>query len=95
MGPRMSYEVPLQCKSFIALVALEESLPSVRLHVPLQRTRRSACVAALVTFERLFSCVLSHDVKLQLSSSNTRVLACRTPVWLFTRVSLLVRLQVA
>ena len=91
----MACEVPLLLEIFITSVALEWFFPSVLPYVFLQSVRSSASVVALVTCERLFSCVLSHDVKLQLSSSNTRVLACRTPVWLFTRVSLLVRLQVA
>ena len=93
MGPRMSSEVPLQCESFIALVALEESLPSVRLHVPLQITSCKASVVALVTFERLFSCVLPHHVNFQLRSCNARKIARCAPVGLFTRVRLLVGLQ--
>ena len=84
MGPRMSSEVPLQCESFIALVALEESLPSVRSQVSLQSVRSSASVVALFTFERLLSCVHPHHVNFQMSSSDARILAHCAPVWLFT-----------
>ena len=74
MGPRMSCEVPLQRESFITSVALEESLPSVRLRVLLQITRRSASIVALVTIERLLSGVLPH-VNFQSTSLYARIFA--------------------
>ena len=91
----MFYEILLLCVGFTAMVALERSLPRVRPHVPLQLTRSNAGVVALVTFERLLSCVLPHHVKFQITSLNARILACCASVWLFTRVRLLVDLQVA
>ena len=90
MGPRMSCEVPLQGKSFITSVALEESLLRVRLHVPLQMTRLSASIIALVTFEWFLSCVHPHHVNFQIARLNARILARCAPMWLFTRVSPLV-----
>ena len=60
---------------FITLVALEWSLPRVRPHVPLQSTRLIASIVALVTFERLLSCVLPHHVNFQSISFNARIIA--------------------
>ena len=91
----MLCERSLACVSLVALVALEWSLPSVLPHVLLQITRSSASVVAQVAFERLFSSVLSHYVNFQISRLNARKLACCASLWLFTRVSLLVPLQVA
>ena len=65
----MFYKIFLMFEGFAAMVALEWSLTRVRLHVPLQSIRSSASVVALVTFERLFSSVLSH-VNFQISSLN-------------------------
>ena len=79
--------------SFVALVALERLLPSVRYHVPLQSTRRSASVVALVTLFWLFSCMLPHHVIFQMTSLNAGKLAHCTSVRLFTRVSPFVILQ--
>ena len=90
----MLFEGSLVCVSLVALVALERSLPSVLPHVPLQITRISAGIVALVTFERLFSGVLSH-VNFQCTSCNARIPACCASVWLFTRVRLLMPLQIA
>ena len=81
-------------KSVIALVALEWSFPSVRPHVCLQMIRSSASVVALVAFERSLSCVHPHHVNFQIKRSNARIIAQCAPVWLFTRVRLLVILQV-
>ena len=64
-------------------------------HVPLQSICSSTGVAALVTFERFLSCVLSHHVKFQFCSFNARIIARCAPVWFFTRVPLLVYLQAA
>ena len=66
VGPGMSCEINFLLESFIALDALEWSLPSVRPHVLQQSTRSSASVVALVTFERLFSCMLHHRVNCEL-----------------------------
>ena len=58
----MACEVLLMFERFITRVALELFFPSVLPHVFLQITRRSASIVALVTFERLFTGVLSHNV---------------------------------
>ena len=91
----MLYKILLLFVGFAALVALEWSLPRVRPHVPLQSIRSNASVVALVTFERLLSCVLHHHMNFQLRSCNARKIARCAPVWLFTRVRLLVLLKVA
>ena len=70
MGPKMCCELLLPFESLITLVALEWSLSSVRLHVGLQITRRSASIVAQVTLERFFSGVLSHHVNFQINSLN-------------------------
>ena len=62
MGPKMSFEILLPFESLIALAALEWSLPRMFSHVLLQSTRGNASIVALVTFERLFSGVLPHNV---------------------------------
>ena len=81
--------------SFVALVALERLLPSVRYHVFLQITRRSASVVALVTLVWLFSCVLTHHANFQLTSCNAGILAHSASVRLFPRVGPFVGLQIA
>ena len=91
----MFCKISLFFVSLAALVALEWSLPSVPSHVFLQITRSSASIVALVTFERLFSCVHGHYVNFQSASSDARILATRASLWLFTRVHFLVSLQVA
>ena len=65
---RMACEAPLLFERFITAVALEWFLPSVLPHVVLQSARSSASVIALVTLERLFTSVLSHDVNFQICS---------------------------
>ena len=70
MNFEMYCKISFLLVSFAALVALEGSLPSVLPHVLLQITRSSASIVALVTFERLFSGVLSHYVNFQLNSLN-------------------------
>ena len=82
-------------ESYFALVALEWSFQGVFPHVFLQMTRSSASVVALVTFERLFSRVLSHCVKFQFCNCNAWILAACASVWLFAGVSPLVALQSA
>ena len=62
----MLFEISLVCVSLGAMVALEWSLPGVLPHVPLQITSCSVSVVALVTFERLFSCMLYHCVNCEL-----------------------------
>ena len=89
----MAREAPLLFERFITLVALEWFFPSVLPHVFLQLIRSSASVVALVTFERLLSCVLPHHVNFQFPSSNARIIARCAPVRLFARVRLLVPLQ--
>ena len=61
VGPGMSCEINFLLQSFIALDALECSLPGVRPHVYMQIMRYSGGVAAQVTFVRLFlrmQCIL-------------------------------------
>ena len=89
---RMPCEAIFPFESFIALVANEWSLHGMRLYVALQMTSCSASVVALVTFERLLSCVHPHHVNFQITRSNARILARCTPMWLFTSVSLVVPL---
>ena len=79
-------EIVLLCISFVALVALERLLLSVRSHVFLQVTRRGASVVALVTFVWLFSCVVPHHVIFQLICLNAGKLAHCASVRLFPRV---------
>ena len=66
MNFEMIYKISLLLVSFAALIALEWSLPRVRLHMLLQTTRSRASVVALVTFERLLSCVFPHHVSFQI-----------------------------
>ena len=89
----MSCEAPLRFVSFLALVALEWSLHHVCSHVIVQIARLDESKTALVTFERLFSGVLLHHVIFQLTSCDARKLAYCASLWLFTRVHLLVHLQ--
>ena len=91
----MACEALLMFERFFTLLALEWSVPRMRSNVLLQMIRTSACVVALVTFERLLSCVLPHHVNFQMNSLNAGKIAQCAPVWLFTRVRLLVPLQVA
>ena len=91
----MACEASLLFERFITAVALEWFFPGVLPHVSLQSIRSSASIVALATFKRLFFRVLPHDVNFQIPSLNARVLACCASVWLFTRVRLLVPLQVA
>ena len=93
MNFEMSDKIFFMFVSLAALVALELSLPCVRLYMLLQI--RNASIVALITFERFFTGVLSHDVGFQITSLNARKLACCASVWLFSRVRLLVPLQVA
>ena len=94
----MHFDVLLQRSlvfvSFAAVVALEWSFPSVFPLVALQSIRSSTGVAALVTFEWLLSCVLSHHVKFQVTSSIARIIARCARVCFFTRVPLDVRFEV-
>ena len=76
----MACEAPLLFKRFITLVALEWLFSSVLLHVFLQMIRSSASIAALVTFERLFSFMLPHHVNFQITSFNARILACSSSI---------------
>ena len=71
----MIYKILLIFVSFAALVALEWSLPRVRPHVLLQITSCSANIGALVTFERLLSCVHPHHVFFQSASLNAGIIA--------------------
>ena len=94
ISPRMACEALLMFKRFIASVALERFLPSVLPRVLVQITRRGTSIVALVTFERLFSCVHPHQVFFQMGSCDARILARCATLWLFTRVSLVVLNQV-
>ena len=91
----MFCEIILLCVSFAAFVAPERLFPTVRPHVTLQMTRRSASVVALVTLEWLFSCMLPHHVNFQLLSSNAGKLAYCASVRFFPRVGSFVLLQSA
>ena len=73
MNRRNFWEVLFLFESFNPLVALEWSFPSVRSHVLLQMTGFGASVVALVTFERLFSCMLPHCVNFQISCCYARI----------------------
>ena len=75
MNFEMFCKISFLLVSFAALVALEWSLPRVRPHVPLQSIRNSASVVALVTFERLLSCVHTHNMSFQITSINARIIA--------------------
>ena len=79
----MSCEIAFLCECFAAFVALERPLPRVRPHVALQMTRLSKSGAALVTLERLLSCVVPHHVHFQFTSLNTGKLARCASVRLF------------
>ena len=62
VSSEMFCETSLVRVSFAAFVAPERLFSTVRPHVALQITRRSASVVALVTLEWFFSCMLPHDV---------------------------------
>ena len=79
----MLFESSLVCVSLVALIALEWSLPSVLPHVLLQITRSSESKVAQVTFKRLSSGVLSHNVIFQMTSCDARILAACASVWLY------------
>ena len=91
----MFCKILLTGKNLAALVAFEWSLTIVRPRVTLQITRLSGCVVALVTLERLLFCMLRHNVAFQVTSCDARILARFASLWLFTRVPLLVPLQLA
>ena len=91
----MFCEMRLRFVSFLALVALEWSRHHVRSHVISQIARVDGSKGALVTLERPFSCVLLLHVSFQSKSLNARILAQGASLGLFTRVRLLVSLQVA
>ena len=91
----MPCQIRIRFVSFLALVALEWSLHHVRSHVGFQMARLGGCIVALVTLERLLSCVHPHHVSFQMGSCDARILARCASLWLFTRVRLLVRLQAA
>ena len=57
-----------------AMVALEWSLPGVLPHVALQSIRSGASIVALITFERLLSCVLHHHVSFQTARLNAGII---------------------
>ena len=90
----MFCETLLLFERFITFVALEWLFPSVLLHVSLQIARRSTSIVALVTFERLFSGVLSPYVNFQCTSCNARILTRCASLWLFTRMRLFVLIHV-
>ena len=91
----MLCEPVLSCVSFATSVALERLQARVRHHVTTQLTRRSGSVVALVTLERLFSCVDPHYVHFQITSCNAGILASCASVRLFPRVGSFVILKIA
>ena len=95
MGPTMSCKAGFEFKNFISLVALEWSLNSVFHPVFSQITKLGASINALVTFEWLFSSVISYHVNFQVTMCNARIVACCASLWLFSGVRLLVPNQVA
>ena len=95
MYPGMSCQLALSFVSLAALTAFERLLPSVRLHMALQITRRSASEVALAALVWLFSCVLTHHVYFQIASLNAGILAHCASVRLFSRVGPFVLLQMA
>ena len=66
----MLFDIFLIFECLAALVALEWSLPSVFPHVFLQFRRLETSIVALVTLDRLFSCMLPHYVIFQLACCN-------------------------
>ena len=70
----MSCEALFPFESLIAMVELEGFLQSMLHHVPMQFTRSRVNVVALVAFERLFFCMLPHNMNFQLHSLNARKL---------------------
>ena len=95
VNSEMFCERAFSSESFAAVVALERLLSSVRHHVLLQMTRRSAIVVALVTLVWLFSCMLNHHVRFQISSCNAGILTHCAYMRLFTRVGPFVAFQIA
>ena len=91
----MLCEQVLLSVTFAAFVALQRLQPRVRHHVALQMARLSKSIIALITLERLFSCVHSHHVHFQLTNCNAGKLACCASVRLFPRVGPFVLLQIA
>ena len=70
----MACEALLMFERFITFVALEWLLPSVLPHVALQSIRSGASIVALITFERLLSCVLHHHVSFQTARLNAGII---------------------
>ena len=70
MNIEMLFKISLIFVGLAALVTIEWFLPSVLPHVPLQRRRLSASVAALVTLERLFYGVFCQHVTFQMARLN-------------------------
>ena len=91
----MIFKLTLSLVIFVALVALERLLSSVRPHVALQMAIRGASVVALVTLVWLFSCVLSHHVRFHFTSCNAGILTHCASVRLFPRVRPFVPFQMA
>ena len=79
----MPREIILLLESFATFVASEGSFPSVFSLVPLQITRRSGGVVALVTLEWLLSTMCPH-VSFQIARGNANISAPVTLVWLFS-----------
>ena len=91
----MLLERSLASVSLVALITPEWFFPRMLPHVLLQITRRLASIDALITLERLFCCMLSHNVTFQFNSCNARILAQCASLWLFSRVGPCVPLQIA
>ena len=88
----MSCKTRVRFVSFPALVALEWSRLNVFQSVFLQMTRCRAKVVALVTLERLFASMHTHNVVFQMTSCNARKLAQFALVWFFSGMRFLVYL---
>ena len=95
VNPEMFCKTAPLSISFAALVARERLLPSVRRHVALQVTRRSASEVALVALVWLFSCMLTHHVNFQIAGCCAGELAHCASVRLLTRVGSFMSLQMA
>ena len=80
---------------FAASVTLEGPLLSVRYHMALHMIGRSTNVVALVTLVWLFSCVLTHHMSFQSTSSNAGIMAHCASVRLLPRVGPFVLDQIA
>ena len=66
----MSFADPIFFETFVALVALERSLHGMLPYMPLQITRISRSVVALVALEWLLPCVFPPNVNFQMTDCD-------------------------